>query len=346
MKKIRVEDSVGHVLAHDLTKIVPGEFKGCRFKKGHIIQEEDIPELLNMGKEHIYVLELGPQDVHEDEAALRIARAAAGRDNTGLKMGEPSEGRVNIVAQCAGLLKINMPALKAINQVPDVILATLHNNYPVQAGQVVAGTRVIPLVTKEEYVARVEDICRKAGGILQVLPYRGLRVGIITTGSEIYKGRIKDAFTPVVKAKIAQYGCQVEEEKIVPDDATLISQVIKDMVGRGLELILVTGGMSVDPDDVTPQGIRLTGAEVVTYGAPVLPGAMFMLAYLEDVLLMGLPACVMYYRATIFDLVLPRLLAGERLNKEDIAGLAAGGLCLGCKECRYPVCPFGKGGPS
>lgn len=343
MKRIRVEESVGCVLAHDLTKIVPGEFKGCRFKKGHIIQEEDIPELLNMGKEHIYVLELGPQDVHEDEAALRLARAAVGWESIGLKIGEPSEGRVNVIAEYPGLLKVNLSALKAINQIPEVILATLHNNYPVQGGQTVAGTRIIPVVTKEEYVARAEEICRAAGGILKILPYRSLRVGIITTGNEVYKGRIKDAFGPVVKAKIVQYGCRVEEEKIVPDDAMLISQAIKDMVGRGLELILVTGGMSVDPDDVTPLGIRLTGAEVVTYGAPVLPGAMFMLAYLKDVPLMGLPACVMYYRATIFDLVLPRILAGERLTKADIAGFAAGGLCLGCKECRYPACPFGKG---
>ncbi|SMB94756.1 molybdenum cofactor cytidylyltransferase [Thermanaeromonas toyohensis ToBE] len=346
MKKIKVEDSIGYVLAHDLTKIVPGEFKGCRFKKGHIIQEEDIPELLNMGKEHIYVLELSPQDVHEDEAALRLARAAVGWENTGLKIGEPSEGRVNVVAEYPGLLKVNLSALKAINQIPDVILATLHNNYPVQGGQVVAGTRVIPLVTKEEYVARAEDICRAAGGILKIAPYRRLRVGVVTTGNEVYKGRIKDAFGPVVKAKIVQYGCQVEEEKIVPDDAVIISQAIREMVDRGLELILITGGMSVDPDDVTPLGIRLTGAEVIAYGAPVLPGAMFMLAYLESVPLMGLPACVMYYRATIFDLVLPRILAGERLTQADIADLAAGGLCLGCQECRYPVCPFGKGGLS
>ncbi|MGI9951105.1 molybdopterin-binding protein [Moorellaceae bacterium AZ2] len=344
MKKIRVEDSIGHVLAHDLTKIVPGQFKGRRFKKGHIIQPEDIPELLQMGKEHLYVLELGPGDIHEDEAALRLARAALALDDHGIELSEPREGKVNLVAGRTGLLKVNLPALQEVNQVGEVILATLHNNYPVREGQVVAGTRLIPLVTKGDVIAKVERICREAGGILKVVAYRPMRAGLITTGSEIYKGRIKDAFGPVVRAKVAQYGSQVVEEKIVPDDAEIISRSIREMAGHKLDLILLTGGMSVDPDDVTPAGIRLSGAEVVTYGAPVLPGAMFMLAYLGNIPLIGLPGCVMYYRATIFDLVLARILIGERLTREDIAGLAAGGLCLECPECRYPACPFGKGG--
>lgn len=343
MKKLRVEDSIGHVLAHDLTKIVPGQFKGRRFKKGHIIKPEDIPELLQMGKEHIYVLELGPEEIHEDEAALRLAQAAIGQGDNGIRLGEPNEGKVNLVASRTGLFKVNLPALQEVNKVGEVILATLHNNYPVQEGQVVAGTRLIPLVTHKKVIIKVEEICKEAGGILQVVPYRRMRVGLITTGNEVYKGRIKDAFGPVVRAKVAQYGSEVQEERIVPDDAVIISQAIREMAGRNLDLIILTGGMSVDPDDVTPAGIRLSGAEVVIYGAPVLPGAMFMLAYLDHIPLVGLPGCVMYYRATIFDLVLPRLLIGERPTREDIAGLAAGGLCLGCPECRYPACPFGKG---
>ncbi|MGB9661202.1 MAG: molybdopterin-binding protein [Moorellaceae bacterium] len=345
MKKIRVEESIGHVLAHDLTKIVPGQFKGSRFKKGHIIRPEDLPELLEMGKEHLYVLELGPEDIHEDEAAFRLARAALGRGEHGLELGEPQEGKVNLVAARSGLLKVNLPALEEVNKVGEVILATLHNNYPVEQGQVVAGTRLIPLVTRRAVIEEVERICAAAGGILRVVSYRRMRVGMITTGNEVYKGRIKDAFGPVVRAKVAQYGSAIQEEKIVPDDAEVISQTIKDMASHHVDLIILTGGMSVDPDDVTPAGIRLSGAEVVLYGAPVLPGAMFMLAYLGHIPLVGLPGCVMYYRATIFDLVLPRLLIGERPTREDIAALAAGGLCLGCRECRYPACPFGKGNP-
>lgn len=342
LRKVRVEDSVGTVLAHDLTKIVPGEFKGRRFKKGHIIQPEDIPELLQMGKEHLYVLALGPDEVHEDEAAIRLARAAAGDGDHGLEFSEPQEGKVNLIAARDGLLKVNLPALQQVNEGADIVLATLHNNYPVTAGQVVAGTRLIPLLAPQAVIERVEAICRQAGGIVRIAPYRRLRVGLITTGSEVYKGRVKDAFGPVVRAKIASYGSEVVREEVVPDDAEAIRRAIAAMLAAGMEMVVLTGGMSVDPDDVTPEGIRRSGAEVVTYGAPVLPGAMFMLAYLGEVPVMGLPGCVMYYRATIFDLVLPRVLTGERIQRKDIAGLAAGGLCQGCLECRYPACSFGK----
>ncbi|PRR75734.1 molybdopterin-binding protein [Neomoorella humiferrea] len=343
LQRVRVEDSVGMVLAHDLTKIVPGKFKGRRFKKGHIIQAEDIPELLCMGKEYLYVMALGPDEIHEDEAAIRLARAAAGDGDHGLEFSEPQEGKVNIIAARDGLLKINLAALEEVNSRSEVILATLHNNYPVKAGQVVAGTRLIPLVGPRVEIEKIEEVCRLAGGIIRVAPYRRLRVGLITTGNEVYKGRIKDAFGPVVRAKIADYGSKVEREEVVPDDAEAIQQAIAAMIGARMEMVVLTGGMSVDPDDVTPEGIRRSGAEVVTYGAPVLPGAMFMLAYLGEVPVMGLPGCVMYYRATIFDLVLPRIFAGERLTRKDIAGLAAGGLCQGCPQCRYPACAFGKG---
>ncbi|MDN5344380.1 MAG: hypothetical protein PWQ18_491 [Clostridia bacterium] len=344
LQRVRVEESVGTILAHDLTKIVPGEFKGCRFKKGHIVQAEDVAELLQMGKEHLYVLNLGPDEVHEDEAAIRLARAAAGDGDHGLEFSGPREGKVNITAARDGLLKVNLRALQEVNEVADIMLATLHNNYPVITGQVVAGTRLIPLVAPRVVLEKVEAICHRAGNVIHIAPYRRLKVGLITTGSEVYKGRIKDAFGPVVRAKIANYGSEVVKEEIVPDDAGAIQQAIAAMLAAGMEMVVLTGGMSVDPDDVTPEGIRRSGAEVVTYGAPVLPGAMFLLAYLGEVPVMGLPGCVMYYRATIFDLVLPRVLTGERLQRKDIAGLAAGGLCQSCPECRYPACSFGKGG--
>lgn len=343
VKRVRVEDSAGAILCHDLTKIVPGEFKGAAFRKGHIIREEDIPELLKMGKAHIFVWEQSPGLLHEDEAAIRIARAAVGSAETyGITLSDPREGKVNLVAAIPGLLKVNVDALDEVNSIDQIAFSTRHGNTPVTAGAVLAGTRVIPMVIEESAVRAVEDICAREGGLIQLKPFREMRAGIITTGSEVLKGRIVDRFGPAVEAKVKKYGSSVIKQVYVGDDAGAISASIKEMAAAGVELILVTGGMSVDPDDVTPLGIRQTGAEVVTYGSPVLPGSMFMLAYLGELPIMGLPGCVMYESATIFDLVLPRVLAGERVTRKEIVRLGHGGLCLRCAECRFPDCSFGK----
>ena len=340
MKTVSVEDSAGMVLCHDITRIVPGEFKGPAFKRGHIIQEQDIPVLLNLGKQHIYVWDVRPGLLHEDEAAIRIGGAAAGR---GITLSAPSEGKVSLIAEYDGLLKVDEAGLCAVNTEEEVVFASLHGNQFVRCGKIVCGTRIIPLVIEEEKLRKVEDACRKAAPLAEVVPLRPLRTGIVTTGSEVYHRRIKDRFGPVVTRKLEEMGCRVLGQTLVSDSVGLIVNAIRDFLDRGAEMIAITGGMSVDPDDVTPGGIRAAGGRVVTYGAPVLPGAMFMLAYIGNVPVMGLPGCVMYCRTSIFDLVLPRLLAGEELTRGDIVKLAHGGLCVQCVECKYPDCGFGKG---
>ncbi len=340
MKSVPVEQALGMLLCHDITCIVPGEFKGRAFKKGHIIQSQDIPALLNMGKEHIFVLDLGPGDIHEDEAAIRIAWAAAG---PGIELSDTCEGRVNLVATTAGLLKINTDALFRINSIEEVVFSTLHTHQTVSANNAVAGTRIIPLVTGEEKIKAVESICLQYYPIIEIKPFRSLQVGIVTTGSEVFHGRITDKFGPVLRDKFGELGSTVMEQVLVSDDVAMTVDAIQAFISRGAELVAVTGGMSVDPDDQTPAAIRATGARVVTYGAPAFPGAMFMLAYLGKVPIVGLPGCVMYFRASIFDLIVPRILAGEMITREDIIALGHGGFCAGCSTCRYPLCSFGKG---
>lgn len=340
---IRVENAVGKVLCHDITKIVPGEFKGPAFRKGHCITEQDVPELLKLGKERVYVLELEDDDVHEDEAGVRLGRAGAG---DGVVCSEPRESRVNLIASRAGLLKINVSTLEAINNLPEIVFSTLPNNTPVGAGDMLAGTKIIPLTIKEKVLCEAEAIVGTLGKIASVMPYQTKDVGIIVTGGEVYAGRIKDRFGPVLRKKVESYGSRVLDLKYAPDDPDMIAGLIENIIVAGASLVLVSGGMSVDPDDVTPQGISLSGAIIEVYGAPVLPGAMFMLAYKDAVPVIGMPACGMYFHTTILDLVLPRLLAGERLDRKDIVAFGHGGLCRTCPECHFPKCSFGLAGSS
>jgi len=339
MKHVSVRDAVGMVLCHDVTRIVPGEYKGPAFKKGHIITPADVSPLLDLGKAHVFVYEVVEGHIHEDDAAARIASAAAG---AGLRMTSPSEGRVNLTAVASGLLKVNVKALKRINLIEDVVFTTLHTNTTVGRGQPVAGTRIIPLVTREDHVVRVESICRERKPVIEVKPLRPVTVGIVTTGSEVFHRRIEDKFGPVLRTKFAEIGCPVLGTVFVSDDADATAAAIRQSVDEGAGMVMVTGGMSVDPDDRSPAAIRNTGARVVTYGAPVFPGAMFMLAYLGTVPILGLPGCVMYHRASIFDLIVPRLLAGETVTREDVVELGHGGFCSGCEICTFPRCGFGK----
>ncbi|ACV64164.1 molybdopterin binding domain protein [Desulfofarcimen acetoxidans DSM 771] len=339
MKVVAVEEAVGMVLGHDITQIVPGKVKGPAFKKGHVIEFKDIPKLLNIGKENIYVFDLQEGFVHEDDAALRIAEAAAG---PGIEISQPKEGRVNLTATVSGLLKINAGALFRINEIDEAAMATLHTNHRIDAGSVVAGTRIIPLVIEEEKLASIINVCRENYPIAEVKPFKPWKIGVVTTGSEVYRGRIKDKFGPVLKSKFSLLGSTVLRQIFVSDDVQMTAQAVHDLIDEGADMIAVTGGMSVDPDDQTPAGIRAAGGEVVIYGTPCLPGSMFMLAYINDTPVVGLPGCVMYNKASIFDLVVPRILAGEEVTKEDIIALGHGGLCSGCPECRYPVCGFGK----
>jgi molybdenum cofactor synthesis domain-containing protein len=341
MKMIPVREAVGAVLCHDLTRIVPGGIKGPAFSKGHILREEDIPTLLDMGKEHIYVWEMHPGLIHEDDAANRMARAAAGK---GIELSAPKEGKVDLLAKVDGLLTVNVRALYEVNEEEEAVFVTLHTHQTVAVGRIVAGTRIIPLVIDEEKIGRIEDICRRNAPLIEIKPMRSLKVGIVTTGNEVYHGRIEDRFGPVVVRKIEELGCRSLGQVLVSDRVELIVEAIRKFLDEGAEMIAVTGGMSVDPDDITPAGIRASGGRVVTYGAPVLPGAMFMLAYIGQTPVLGLPGCVMYHDISIFDLILPRILAGEEITRTDIVKLAHGGLCGHCGECRYPNCTFGKNG--
>lgn len=338
MKEIEVEKSIGTVLAHDITQILPGEYKGPRFKKGHVIKEEDIPVLLSMGKQHLYVVEKEDQDIHEDEAALRIAKAAIG---TGVTLKGPSEGKMEIFADTDGLLKINVDLLGHLIEQDDIMFASIKENQLVKKGDKLAGTRVIPLFVNPGVVEAAEKILEE-GTLIQVKPLKKMKVGLVTTGSEVYSGRIEDKFGPVLDKKFKDLGSEVFKQYFADDDVFMISEKIKLLIEEGAEIIGVTGGMSVDPDDRTPSGIRAAGGHIVIYGAPVLPGAMFMLAYIDNIPVVGLPGCVMYSRTSIFDLIVPRLLAGEHVTRGDIKRLAHGGLCMDCEVCTYPKCGFGK----
>jgi hypothetical protein len=341
MKTVPVEDAVGKVLFHDVTQIVPGQFKGRAFKKGHVLQQADIPRLLDLGKANIYVFDTTAGMIHENAAAQRIAAASTGG---GLRLSEPVEGKVDLVATQSGLLTVNTDALYRINDVEDVMFATLHTHYPVHSSQPVAGTRIIPLFTDKERIERVEQICREHFPVVQVKSFKPLKIGIVTTGSEIFHGRIEDKFGPVLREKFSSLGSRVIKQVLVSDDIRMTVDAIKELIRDGAEFVAVTGGMSVDPDDQTPASIRAAGGTVVTYGAPVLPGAMFMLAHIGEIPVVGLPGCVMYYKASIFDLVVPRLLAGEAVTRADIVAMGHGGFCSNCPDCRYPICSFGKTG--
>ncbi|MBX4267666.1 molybdopterin-binding protein [Clostridium estertheticum] len=339
MKIVPVEEALGMVLCHDLTKIVPGEFHGVAFKKGHVISEEDIPKMLDIGKKNIYVWEMQEGMIHENEAGERMARAAAGK---GIIFTKPSEGKVKLVAECKGLLKINIKALEKINMIDEAMVATLHTDIVVDEGSVIAGTRIIPLFIEDYKIEQIENICKEEGPIIWVETLRNMKVGIVTTGSEVYSGRISDKFGPVIKNKINEIGSQVIKQIIVTDSENMIADAINELLTLGVEMIVVTGGMSVDPDDVTPAGIRKAGAKVISYGAPVLPGAMFLVAYMGDIPVLGLPGCVMYNERTVFDLILPKILAGEMIKRGDITKLGHGGLCVKCEVCDFPACSFGK----
>ena len=339
LKKIKVNDAVGMVLGHDMTKVVPGQFKGVAFHRGHIIKEEDIPELLNIGKEHIYIMEPGENMVHEEEAALRIAIAAAG---DAFELTKPSEGRINIKAKSRGLLKVNIPLLRAINAIGEIIFATQHTNTVCQPGAMIAGTKIIPLYITEAKLKKLEDLCRTKGKVVKIVPFQAKKVGVVITGSEVFKGRIKDKFGDTIRKKVEDLGSTVNRQKVVTDDKEMIAGAVKEMKDGGSDVIFVCGGLSVDPDDVTVDGVKASGAKVITYGAPVFPGSMFLYASLQGTPILGAPACVIHNEATIVDVVLPRILAGDEVKKKDIIEYGHGGLCLSCDICEFPVCPYCK----
>ncbi len=339
-KTIPVDQAVGMILPHDITEIVKDEFKGRAFKKGHIIQPRDVEHLRRLGKENIYVLELGPGEIHENEAAALLAEALAGEGTQ--YSDDVVEGKITIKAACDGLLKINREALLELNLLGEVMCATLHDNTPVKRGEQVAATRLIPLVGERKLVDRAVRIADGGEKIIRVLPLKKVRAGLVITGSEVFYGRIEDKFEKVLRSKLAKLGSEVGIVRFAPDDPQQIAAEIQACLDSGAELIVTSGGMSVDPDDVTRLGIREAGAEDMVYGSPVLPGAMFLVSRIGQVPVLGLPACGMFHKITVLDLLLPRILAGETIGRREVADMGHGGLCRNCKKCQYPVCPFGK----
>lgn len=322
LKVVPVEEAVGLPLGHDITEIIPGKHKGPRFKRGHVITEEDVPRLLDVGKAHVYIMELEEDEVHEEDAARRLARAAAGSN---LRLTDPSEGRVNMVAECDGLLRVNQELLYRFNDLGELILATLFSDQFVQEDTVVAGTRTVPILVKEELVAAAEALCRNEP-IVSVSAVPAQKVCLLVTGSEVFTGRIKDGFEPAVRPRVEAMGSTLEPAVLAPDDPDVIAQHIKSFAAAGAEVILVSGGMSVDPDDLTPEGIRRSGAKVECHGFPILPGSMFLMSYLGDIPVLGLSGCVLHDPVTAFDLLLPKLLAGIRVTRADIMRMGHGGL--------------------
>jgi hypothetical protein len=322
LKVIPVEEAVGLPLAHDITEIVPGKHKGPAFRRGHIVRREDIAKLLDVGKRNLYVMELDRDELHEEDAARRLAKAAAGSN---VRLTGPSEGRVNLVAEICGLLKVDSDLLYRLNSLGDLMMATLLSDRYVNKGDVVAGTRTIPVVVKEELIQKAEALC-KEHPIVQILPMPARRIHLIVTGSEVYTGRIQDGFEPVVRQKVTAMGSDLADKQLANDDPDQIANLIQDAQRAGAEVILVSGGMSVDPDDKTPEGIRRSGARIESHGFPVLPGSMFLMAYLNGTPILGLSGCVLHDPFSAFDILLPRLLAGEKLTRADIMAMGHGGL--------------------
>jgi len=339
-KTVKIEDAIGLFMDHDVTEIRKGEFKGRAFKKGHKIRPGDICHFQRIGKRHVYTLDLDEGYLHENDAAIAMAQAFCG---PGVSWhGEPKEGKLNLVAQKGGLLKVEVDALFEVNMIGDIMCAVRHSNTMVEKNEIVAGTRAIPLVIETAVVEKAVQIAKVHGGLVTVKPLRRAKIGLVITGNEVFMQLIEDRFEGILRKKIEQIGSETIGVVLSPDDPEIIASNIQQLLLKGADLILTTGGMSVDPDDFTREGIDLAGGNARFYGAPVLPGAMFMVADINGIPILGIPACGIYHSNTILDLILPRILAGEQFTRKEVARMGHGGLCLNCTECRFPHCPFGK----
>ena len=337
MKKINVENAIGMVLCHDITAMRDG-FKGAEFTRGHVIQAADIPKLLDIGKKTVFIWEENAGEIHEDDAALRIAKATAIKNthSTG-----PSEGKILFFADIPGLFRVNIDLLREINSIGDITVSCLPDHYPVEPGARLASMRIVPLVTQEDQIVHMEKLCHDEK-LFDLLPYQHKKVGVIITGSEVFTGRIKDKFEPVVRAKLAQYPSDLVGVTICDDDLDMICSAAKAHLESGADFLIFTGGMSVDPDDLTPTAVRTLGAEIITHGVPSQPGNMTLVAYLGDVAILGVPGAAINLPTTIFDVLLPQVFAQDKLTKKELVNLGAGGLCQMCKRCQWPNCSFGR----
>lgn len=337
MKKVAVQEAVGMRLCHDITEIRDG-FKGVAFKRNSVIEAGDIEHLLNIGKRHLYVWDDSIREIHEDDCALRMAGMVP---VPGAHYEGPSEGKVLLIADTEGLFLVNRRLLSAVNEIPDLTISSLPNHYAVKKGARLASMRIVPLVTAEENILRAEELCRKEK-LFELHPYRPRRTGIIITGSEIYSGRIGDKFEPLLRSRLKRYPGEVLGVRVCDDDTGMIAAAAEDFIRAGADLLLFTGGMSVDPDDVTPRAIRETGAEILIHGMPAQPGNMTLLAYRDNTVMLGVPGAAISRPTTLLDVLLPQIFAGIRFNPEDLRNLAEGGLCQFCSQCHYPNCTFGR----
>lgn len=337
MKKVSIEDAIGMELCHDITEMKDG-FKGAAFKRGHIIREEDIPHLLDIGKRTIFVWESNAGEIHEEDCALRMAAMAPVPQ---AHYTEPSEGKVLLFADQRGLFRVNRHLLNQLNSIGDITISTLPDHYPVEVGARLASMRIVPLVTQEAQIIEAERLCSQEN-LLELHPYQHKKIGVIITGSEVYSGRIKDKFEPVVRAKMKQYPSEIIGVSICDDNLDMIIDAARTHLKNGADFLIFTGGMSVDPDDLTPTAIRQLGAEIVTHGVPSQPGNMTLVAYLDDIPVLGVPGAAISLPTTIFDVLLPQIFAGDKITKEELIGLGDGGLCQMCKTCHWPNCTFGR----
>lgn len=337
MKKVAIEDAIGMELCHDITEMKDG-FKGAAFKRGHIIREEDIPHLLDIGKKTIFVWESNAGEIHEEDCALRMAAMAPVPQ---AHYTEPSEGKVLLFADERGLFRVNRHLLNQLNSIGDITISTLPDHYPVEVGARLASMRIVPLVTQETQIIEAERLCSQEK-LLELHPYQHKKIGVIITGSEVYSGRIQDKFEPVVRAKMKQYPSEIIGVTICDDNLDMIIEAARTHLKNGADFLIFTGGMSVDPDDLTPTAIRMLGADIVTHGVPSQPGNMTLVAYLDDIPVLGVPGAAISLPTTIFDVLLPQIFAGDKITKEELIGLGDGGLCQMCKTCHWPNCTFGR----
>ncbi len=337
MKKVKVQDAIGMTLCHDITAMVDG-FKSAAFKRGHVITQEDIPKLLNIGKQHVFIWEENAGEIHEEDAARRLSQMTA---VDGAHYGSISEGKIQLFADQDGMFRVDKALLAAVNRIGDITITTLPDHYPVKAGDRLASMRIVPLVTEERQIAEAEALCADKQ-LYDLRPFKPLKVGIIITGSEIYHGRIKDKFERVARAKLAHYPAEILGVHVCDDELDMIVGAGRALLAKGAELLIFSGGMSVDPDDLTPSAIREMGAEIISYGVPSQPGNMTLVAYLDQAALLGVPGAAISRPTTMFDVLLPQIFCGDLLTKDDLIRLGEGGLCQMCDNCHFPNCTFGR----
>lgn len=340
MRKIPLTEAVGLPLAHDITEIRPEKgVKHRAFKRGHVVTEDDLERLRDLGKNYLYITGPEDTDVHEDDAALTVAPLAAG---VGIDHeAEPCEGKIAFRARHDGVFRVDADRLLAIHRLAIPALPTLPGNYPVRKGQTVAAFRIIPLTCERAILDAVVALLGEP--LLRVDPFIVRDAAILVTGTEVYEGRIEDGFIPRLTAAVAGYDVPIATSAVVPDDRAVIASHIEQMAAQ-CGLVMVTGGTSVDPDDVTTAAMRDAGVEFAVKGMPVQPGNNFTIGYLGETAVCAIPAATLFFKATAFDIFLPRMLAGERIGVEQIAAMGLGGLAQPGTDACFPNATFGAGG--